>query len=99
MFTAAQPCPLMRITEENDSVLRDGSENCRRRWLPPAHRNRFSVEFSNQIRLASVSIDQADIAAPRSLVSEDGFGDFPNRAAKHFSQTQIFQLNPYGRKL
>src|SRR5207302_7009114 len=66
MFAAAQPCTLSRITEEDDSVLRDRSERCRRRWVAPTHRIRFTVEFSNQIRLASAAIDQANIEGTRS---------------------------------
>jgi hypothetical protein len=99
MFAAAQPCTLSRITEEDNSVLRDGSECCRRRGVAPTHRIRFTVEFSNQIRLASAAIDQANIQRTRSRVRENSFGDPPDRATKHLGPPQIFKRNPYFREL
>src|SRR5437667_10355138 len=59
MFAAAQPCTLNWITEEDHRILRDGSECCRHRGVAPTHRIRLTVEFSNQIRLASAAVDQA----------------------------------------
>src|SRR2546427_5161605 len=99
MFAAAQPCTLSRITEEDDSVLRDGSERCRRRGAAPTHRIRFTVEFSYQIRLASAAIDQANIEGTRSRAGENSFGDPPDRATKHLGRTQIFRRNSYFREL
>jgi hypothetical protein len=95
MFAAAQPCTLRRITEEDDSVLRDGSERCGRRGVAPTHRVRVTVEFSYQIRLASAAIDQANIEGTRSRVGEDGFGHSPDGATNHLGPPQIFRRNPY----
>jgi len=99
MFAAAQPCALNWITEEDHRILRDGSECCRRRGVAPTHRIRFTVEFSNQIRLASAAIDQANIEGTRSRAGENSFGYSPDRATKHLGRTQIFRRNPYLREL
>jgi hypothetical protein len=99
MFAAAQSSTLSRITEEDDSVLRDGSERCRCCGAAPTHRIRFTVEFSYQIRLAGAAIDRTNIERTRSLIGENSFGGSPDRAAKHLGRTQIFNCNRYFREL
>jgi hypothetical protein len=94
MFAPAQPCTLSQITEEVHRILRDGSERCSRRGVTPAYGLRLTVEFSYQIRLAGAAIDQANIDDTRSRVGEDGFGNSPDRAAKHLGPPQIFRRKP-----